>query len=69
MMKIYRLTKYNRFDGYRTEEFYVTKERAEEEQAKIAKIYDEAEAKGMGGHWGTVVWERDAYIEEIEVIE
>ena len=69
MMKIYRLTKYNRFSGYATEEFYATKEKAEKEQTEIAKIYDEADAKGMGGHWGTVIWERNAYIKEIEVIE
>ena len=69
MMKIYKLTKYNRFSGYGEEVFYATKEKAEKEQTEIAKVYSEAEAKGDGGHWETIVWERDAYIKEIEVIE
>ena len=68
-MKIYKLTKYNRFDNTRTEVFYATQEKAEQEKAKIIATYEDAVAKGQGSHWGSVIWDRFVNITEVEVIE
>ena len=68
-MKIYKLTKYNRFDNTRTEVFYATQEKAEQEKAKIIATYEDAMAKGQGSHWGLVIWDRFVNITEVEVIE
>ena len=68
-MKIYKLTKKNRYTNYTEVEYYATKEKAEEVKTEIVAIYEDAENKGMGGHWGKVIWEKSVYIDEIEVIE
>ena len=68
-MKIYKLTKYNRFDDTKTEVFYVSQEKAEQEKAEILAIYEEAVTKGNGSHWGSVIWDKFVYITEVEVIE
>jgi hypothetical protein len=68
-MKIYKLTKYNRFNDTKTEVFYASQEKAEQEKAKILTTYEDAVAKGSGSHWGSVVWDKCVYITEVEVIE
>ena len=69
MMKIYKLTKWNRFSGSKVEVFYTTREKAEQEKAEIITTYKNAVAEGSGVHWSKVIWEEDVYIEEVEVIE
>ena len=68
-MKIYKLTKYHRFDNTKTEVFYTSQEKAEQEKAKIIATYEDAETKGKGSHWGSVIWDKFVYITEVEVIE
>lgn len=68
-MKIYKLTKKNRYTNYTVVEYYTTKEKAEKVKTEIVTIYENAENKEMGGHWGKVIWEKNVYIDEIEVIE
>lgn len=68
-MKIYKLTKYNRFNDAETEVFYASQEKAEQEKAEIIATYEDAVAKGSGLHWSEVIWDKFVYITEIEVIE
>ena len=68
-MKIYKLTRYNRFNDSKAEVFYISQEKAEQAKAEILAIYEEAAAKGNGSHWGSVIWDKFVYITEVEVIE
>jgi hypothetical protein len=68
-MKIYKLTKWNRFRNTEVEVFYASREKAEQEKAEIITTYENAVAEGNGVHWSKVIWNKDVFIEEIEVIE
>lgn len=68
-MKIFAVTKYNRFTGSKETTYYANEAKAEAEVNAIKSIYAEAEAKGVGGHWGKVIYEKYVSVKEIEVIE
>lgn len=66
MATLYIVTLYNRFSEHRETEYYLNKANAEARVAEVANIFAEAEAKGGGLHWGNVVYNKKAYIEEIK---
>lgn len=69
-MKIYEVTKYNRFTGAKEITYYANEAKAEAEVKAIKNIYAEAEAMGAtGGHWGKVIYEKFVGMKEIEVVE
>ena len=65
MTKIYVVKMANRYTGMIEEEYYMNEIKADKKAKKINKIYDNARAKGDGGHWGKVIY-RNAWVEIIK---